>query len=228
MRIVFGNQKGGAGKSTLCALLANYLAIEKQVPVLVLDMDTQQSLRSMRERDLMVQTEMPYQIETMQTEEYAKYRQEFANKDIYILMDLPGTLDDEHLKAIIQDADYIICPFRYDFVSFVSTLDFTDVVESYIPKRTQNKEDREDKGHKDKAKKTIFYVPNMVKANVTYEQQQRANEMLSEKGVVTTPISDRVTLQRLQTYAITSEQKGIVETVFDFIYEAMNEPEPRV
>jgi chromosome partitioning protein len=218
MRIVFGNQKGGAGKSTLCALLANYLAIEKQVPVLVLDMDIQQSLRSMRERDLMVQTEMPYQIETMQTEEYAKYRQEFANKDIYILMDLPGTLDDKHLKAIIQDADYIICPFRYDFVSFVSTLDFTDVVESYIPKRTQ----------KGKAKNTIFYVPNMVKANVTYEQQQRANEMLSEKGVVTTPISDRVTLQRLQTYAITSEQKGIVETVFDFIYEAMNEPEPRV
>jgi chromosome partitioning protein len=225
MRIVFGNQKGGAGKSTLCALLANYLAIEKQVPVLVLDMDTQQSLWSMRERDLMVQTEMPYQIETMQTEEYAKYRQEFANKDIYILMDLPGTLDDKHLKAIIQDADYIICPFRYDFVSFVSTLDFTDVVESYIPKRTQNKEG---KGYKDKAKNTIFYVPNMVKANVTYEQQQRANEMLSEKGVVTTPISDRVTLQRLQTYAITGEQKGIVETVFDFIYEAMNEPEPRV
>jgi chromosome partitioning protein len=225
MRIVFGNQKGGAGKSTLCALLANYLAIEKQVPVLVLDMDTQQSLRSMRERDLMVQTEMPYQIETMQTEEYAKYRQEFANKDIYILMDLPGTLDDKHLKQIIQDADYIICPFRYDFVSFVSTLDFTDVVESYIPKRTQNKEG---KGYKDKAKNTIFYVPNMVKANVTYEQQQRANEMLSERGVVTTPISDRVTLQRLQTYAITGEQKGIVETVFDFIYEAMNEPEPRV
>jgi chromosome partitioning protein len=224
MRIVFGNQKGGAGKSTLCALLANYLAIEKQVPVLVLDMDTQQSLRSMRERDLMVQTEMPYQIETMQTEEYAKYRQEFASKDIYILMDLPGTLDDKHMKAIIQDADYIICPFRYDFVSFVSTLDFTDVVESYIPKRTQNKED---KGHKGKAKNTIFYVQNMVKANVTYEQQQRANEMLSEKGVVTTPISDRVTLLRLQTYAITSEQKGIVETVFDFIYEAMNEPEPK-
>jgi chromosome partitioning protein len=222
MRIVFGNQKGGAGKSTLCALLANYLAIEKQVPVLVLDMDTQQSLRSMRERDLTVQTDMPYQIETMQTEEYAKYRQEFANKDIYILMDLPGTLDDKHLKAIIQDADYIICPFRYDFVSFVSTLDFTDVVESYIPKRPQNKMD------KGKAKNTIFYVPNMVKANVTYEQQQRANEMLSEKGVVTTPISDRVTLQRLQTYAITSEQKGIVETVFDFIYEAMTEPEPRV
>jgi chromosome partitioning protein len=46
MRIVFGNQKGGAGKSTLCALLANYLAIEKQVPVLVLDMDSQQSLRN--------------------------------------------------------------------------------------------------------------------------------------------------------------------------------------
>ena len=222
MRIVFGNQKGGAGKSTLCALLANYLAIEKQVPVLVLDMDSQQSLRSMRERDMMVQAEMPYQIETMRTEEYAKYRQEFANKDIYILMDLPGTLDDKHLKAILQDADYIICPFRYDFVSFVSTLDFTDVVESYTPKHPQNKAGKENKG---KPNNRIFYVPNMVKANVNYEQQQKANETLSEKGVVTTPISDRVTLQRIQTYALTIEQKGIVETVFDFIYEAMKEPE---
>jgi chromosome partitioning protein len=225
MRIVFGNQKGGAGKSTLCALLANYLAIEKQVPVLVLDMDSQQSLRSMRERDMMVQTEMPYQIETMRTEEYAKYRQEFANKDIYILMDLPGTLDDKHLKVILQDADYIICPFRYDFVSFVSTLDFTDVVESYTSKRPQNKDGKENKG---KTNNRIFYVPNMVKANVNYEQQQKANDTLSEKGVVTTPISDRVTLQRIQTYALTLEQKGIVETVFDFIYEAMNEPEPSI
>jgi chromosome partitioning protein len=225
MRIVFGNQKGGAGKSTLCALLANYLAIEKQVPVLVLDMDSQQSLRSMRERDMMVQSEMPYQIETMRTEEYAKYRQEFANKDIYILMDLPGTLDDKHLKVILQDADYIICPFRYDFVSFVSTLDFTDVVESYAPKHSQNKDGKENKG---KTNNRIFYVPNMVKANVNYEQQQKANETLSEKGVVTMPISDRVTLQRIQTYALTLEQKGIVETVFDFIYEAMKEVEPQV
>jgi chromosome partitioning protein len=78
MRIVFGNQKGGAGKSTLCALLANYLAIEKQVLVLVLDMDSQQSLRNMRERDEMFHSEMPYPIETMSIGDYPKYRAKFA------------------------------------------------------------------------------------------------------------------------------------------------------
>jgi chromosome partitioning protein len=204
MRIVFGNQKGGAGKSTLCALLANYLAIEKQVPVLVLDMDSQQSLRNMRERDEMFHSEMPYPIETMSIGDYPKYRAKFAQSSAYILMDLPGSLNDKGLKPIIEDADYIICPFRYDFVSFVSTLDFTDVVTSYAPKRTLNKE--------------VFYVPNMVKPNVNYEQLQQANETLSESGKVTTAISDRVSLQRLQTYSLTAEQKGIVETVFDFIY----------
>jgi chromosome partitioning protein len=208
MRIVFGNQKGGAGKSTLCALLANYLAIEKQVPVLVLDMDSQQSLRSLRERDGLFHSEMPYPIETMSIGDYGKYRKEFAQSNVYILMDLPGTLNDTRLKPILEDADYIVCPFRYDFVSFVSTLDFTDVVSNYAPKRTQNKE--------------IFYVPNMVKPNVNYEQQQKAHDTLSESGQVTKAIPDRVTFQRLQTYTLTEEQKGIVESVFDFIYSSVH------
>ena len=30
MKVVFGNQKGGVGKSTLCVMLANYLTLVKK------------------------------------------------------------------------------------------------------------------------------------------------------------------------------------------------------
>jgi chromosome partitioning protein len=51
MRILIANQKGGAGKSTLCILFANYLAIEKKEEVLILDMDFQASVHEKWESD---------------------------------------------------------------------------------------------------------------------------------------------------------------------------------
>ena len=48
--IVFANQKGGVGKSTLCILLANYLAYWKK-DVCIIDTDLQQSATLQREQD---------------------------------------------------------------------------------------------------------------------------------------------------------------------------------
>jgi chromosome partitioning protein len=204
MIIAFGNQKGGAGKTTLCALLANYLSIEKHAPVMVLDMDVQQSLVNLRQRDAAQHQDMPYPIEIMHLTDYAKYRSKLNSTEAFILIDLPGTLNDEGMRSILQDADYIICPFRYDFISVVSTLDFTDVVSVYAPSKTSNRE--------------IFYIPNIVKAQVNYDQLQKTNDLLSEKGIVTASIADRISLQRIKTHALTFEQKEIVEATFGFIY----------
>ncbi len=52
MNIVFGNQKGGVGKSTLCIMLANYLTLVKKKQVLVIDMDFQKSINEQRKFDL--------------------------------------------------------------------------------------------------------------------------------------------------------------------------------
>ena len=49
--VLFANQKGGVGKTTLCALFANYLD-NKNVPLLVLDADIQQTLKDRRDDDL--------------------------------------------------------------------------------------------------------------------------------------------------------------------------------
>ncbi|HQS04420.1 MAG TPA: ParA family protein, partial [Daejeonella sp.] len=50
MVILIGNQKGGAGKSTLTLLFANYLATIRKRRVTVLDMDYQQSIASKSEK----------------------------------------------------------------------------------------------------------------------------------------------------------------------------------
>ena len=45
MNVLFGNQKGGVGKSTLCILLANYLSLIRKEECLILDLEFQSSIR---------------------------------------------------------------------------------------------------------------------------------------------------------------------------------------
>ena len=51
MNIVFGNQKGGVGKTTLAILFANYLA-EKNKKVIAIEMDVQKSIAQTRRYEL--------------------------------------------------------------------------------------------------------------------------------------------------------------------------------
>ena len=51
MIILFGNQKGGCGKTTNCIPFANYL-VEKGKEVIVLDLDFQRSLSDRRKEDI--------------------------------------------------------------------------------------------------------------------------------------------------------------------------------
>lgn len=48
--IVFANQKGGVGKSTLCILFANYLAYKRK-PVCIIDTDLQKTIMMQRRKD---------------------------------------------------------------------------------------------------------------------------------------------------------------------------------
>jgi chromosome partitioning protein len=205
MKIVFGNQKGGVGKSTLCIMLANYLTMVKKKVVVVLDMDFQKSIEERRQRDnTLVNEPMPYEVLTVDTGDYPHYSEQLSKIDDIVIIDLPGRLDDETLIPILKEADFVICPFDYEMSVFISTLTFAKFVKYF---------------DKDKA---IFFVPNRYKSSISYEIKDEVESELSPLGTITKPITDRVMLKRINTFEINEEQKKVVEEVFDFIYTKIN------
>src|SRR5436305_448590 len=101
MVILIGNQKGGAGKSTLTLLLANYLSLAKKQDVTVLDMDYQQSLAQKYEKAKMLENKEPYQVVAAGLEYFPDMQEVLmVNKEKIILIDLPGKLDDDGLIPV--------------------------------------------------------------------------------------------------------------------------------
>ena len=202
MNIVFGNQKGGVGKTTLAILFANYLA-EKNKKVIAIEMDVQKSIAQTRRYELELDETLknPYEVVYTALNDYPKFAAALKNTNVNLVIDLPGKLDDPHLVPILKDADVIVCPFDYDLRSFVSTSTFASVVKQL-----------------DKDKEIIF-IPNRIRSNINYELKDKVTEKLSSLGHVTKPIIERVALKRLSTFGITDEQKAIVGKIFDLIIQ---------
>ena len=202
MVIIIGNQKGGAGKSTLTLLLANYLAESRQKPVTVIDMDYQQSLVQKFDRAKVLENAEPYAVHAMALDQFPKRKKELKdNAEVLFLIDLPGKLDDDGLIEVFKAADLAICPFSYDEFTFESTVFFSLVLKRIKPALT------------------IVYVPNRVKANVKYEIMADVNEQLALLGEVTDGIPDRIDFQRATTYQTPDTVAALLLPVFDHIYK---------
>jgi len=183
MIILIGNQKGGAGKSTVTLLLANYLVQAKMKEVTVIDMDYQQSIAQKYERAKLLENTEPYTVVAASLEHFPGMKNILCTEEAQVvLIDLPGKLDDDGLIAVFESADLVICPFSYDEFSFESTVLFSVVL------------------RKINAKVPIAYVPNRVKATVKYETRYEVDEQLAKLGKVTTPLPDRIDFQRVSTF----------------------------
>lgn len=120
--ITFGNQKGGVGKSTLTMLAANSLS---QPPfnfkVIVLDLDKQKSLLTLREYDKSYyqMSPFPYTIVGTSTDELLKSEKlkSLDQEYDFILIDLGGKLDNnlspeaQEIGGALFNCDYIFMPF---------------------------------------------------------------------------------------------------------------------
>jgi len=183
MIILIGNQKGGAGKSTITLLLANYLTQAKKKEVTVIDFDYQQSIAQKYERAKLLENTEPYTVVAASLEHFPGMKNILCGDEKQIvLIDLPGKLDDDGLIAVFEAADLVICPFSYDEFSFESTILFSVVL------------------RKISQKVHIIYIPNRVKANVKYETRNDVDQQLIKLGTVTTPLPDRVDFQRVSTF----------------------------
>lgn len=202
MEIIFANQKGGVGKTSLSILFANYL-VTKGKKVIVIEMDIQQSITSTRNREIELGENLPpkpYEVIYTKLSDYPRIAEKLKSTDINIVIDLPGKMDDPHLVPVLKNGDLIVCPFDYDVRSFISTGTFASVIKKL-----------------DGAKE-IAFIPNRIKT-MNYELREEVHNSLKKLGFVTDDISDRAAVKRISTFGITDEQKGIVGKVFDLIIE---------
>lgn len=202
MVIIIGNQKGGAGKSTLTLLLANFLTQVKNIKVTVVDMDYQQSLAQKYEKSKVLENVAPYEVIAAGLEHFPVINRLMSEKPREVLLiDLPGKLDDDGLIPIFKAADLVICPFAYDEFSYESTILFSVVL------RQINQAS------------VIYYVPNRVKANVRYETQMDVNAQLLKIGKLAPAVPDRIDFQRTNTFMTPLAVLPLVLNAFEPLYE---------
>ena len=213
--IVFANQKGGVGKSTLCILLADYLAYWKK-DVCIIDTDLQLSATLQREQDkLTFGEEEPYSIQSFEvsdTKTMLALMENAQSQDGFVLFDAPGTIKDDGLAPMFIYADYIICPYEYEPKSLTSTRTFVMVINRLRQLNPQ-------------MKAQIYFVPNKVDARMgTREEQELWREMDAEFslcGIVAPPVGYRAQMKRVNTYYVPLPLKHAVYESFRFIVKSI-------
>lgn len=139
---MFGNQKGGIGKSTLSILTANALASpEFDYKVLVIDNDTQRSITSIRqydkdalEEELGTPYEFPYDVKALT---YAQIRDRIVDFDRdydFVFIDTPGRIDleedikQQEITKLLSFVDYVFVPFKGGALNLDSTLRYSKLL----------------------------------------------------------------------------------------------------
>jgi len=212
MIIVFGNQKGGVGKTTLCTLFANYIAAMGK-KTLVIDCDNQQTITEKRKAD---EKKYPdarflYNVQAFNItseENVFNLMQQLKAMNGVILIDAPGNLTQQGLMHIFSQADYVICPFQYETTSVNSTATFIMFLER-LKQRIPS------------MKTKIFFVVNRHDKRYGKKQElilwANTDKRLSVYGMVTPRIEIKADMQRYNTIEVMSNQRDIVTPSFKFI-----------
>ena len=207
--ILFTNIKGGVGKTSCCALFAQYLC-ENGYPVKVLDADIQASLSRHRERELAANPDaaIPWEVSTVDTTDRQSLQssiKEAMEFDGVVLFDMPGTLNAANLDLLYKAADLAVVPISYDFDTIDATGIFIKVIKGvknirlvFLPNRINSTENRADE----------------------MKQREETVKILGRIGRVTPRIKQSVVIKRYSTVsALDKYQKAAVEHAFNAIVE---------
>lgn len=210
--VVFANQKGGVGKSTLCILFANYLAMKKK-DVCIIDTDLQKTILMQRKKDLQIfeGQDEPYSIQDfdVQDPETMQELMDSASEvEGYVLFDSPGNVSEDGLVPLFVNADYIICPYEYEEKTLDSTGTFVQVINALRAANPQMKAE-------------IFFVPNRIDARIGTAEElkmwKQTDQIFKQLGRVTPRINSRATLKRVNTFELLTTQRDAVADAFDYI-----------
>lgn len=217
-KIVFANQKGGVGKSTLCILFANYLAWKKY-DVCVIDTDLQKTIKMQRKKDLELYEgeEEPYEVQDFDVQDPELMQQlmdSASETEGFVLFDSPGNVSEDGLVPMFTNADYIICPYEYEEKTLDSTGTFVQVVNA-LRRVTPDMDAK------------LFFVPNRIDVRIGTADELRmwkqTDAIFKQLGSVTPRITARASLKRINTMEITPSQREAVKQAFDFIIRRIRE-----
>ncbi|MCR5077393.1 MAG: ParA family protein [Prevotella sp.] len=215
-KIVFANQKGGVGKSTLCILFANYLAW-KGKEVCIIDTDLQKTILMQRQKDVQLYEgeEEPYNVQDFDVADPETMQQlmdSASQVEGYVLFDSPGNISEDGLAPLFVDADYIICPYEYEDKTLDSTGVFVQVLNAL-------------REHNPQMHAQIFFVPNRIDPRIGTTDEQRmwreTDDIFKNYGKVTPVVNSRATLKRTNTFELVATQREAVKSAFEYILKRM-------
>ena len=217
-KIVFANQKGGVGMSTLCILFANYLAWKKQ-DVCIIDTDLQKTISMQRKKDMDIYegVEEPYTVQDFDVQDPDTMQQlmdSASETEGFVLFDSPGNVSEDGLVPMFTSADYIVCPYEYEEKTLDSTGMFIQVVNA-LRQTTPEMEAR------------LFFIPNRIDVRIGTADElkmwKQTDAIFKQLGSVTPRITARAALKRINTFEITAAQREAVKPAFDFMIRRMKE-----
>lgn len=199
--IIFTTIKGGTGKTTLCASAATFL-VQLGIPVIVLDADIQQSLYRHRQRDLAAHPseDIPFQVQFLNTADIEGVKsmiQRAKKLPCCILVDCPGNIQDQALKAIFEAADIAVIPFELNSDSLDATIMFGKLFQKHFT-----------------AKK--YFIPNKVSAvfekrgDVRKAREDAMSSLDKKLGIVTADIRHTTNMNSYSTLEWYNREKKIV------------------
>lgn len=216
-KIVFANQKGGVGKSTLCILFANYLS-SRGKDVCIIDTDLQKTILMQRQKDRLLYEgeDEPYNVQDFDVTDVETMQnlvESASQVEGYVLFDSPGNISEDGLAPLFVGADVIICPYEYEDKTLDSTGTFVQVLNVL-------------RQHNPQMHAQLFFVPNRIDPRIgTAEEQEmwrKTDEVFGNFGKVTPVVNSRATLKRTNTYELLGTQRDAVKKTFDFMLKRMN------
>ena len=213
--ILFANQKGGVGKTTLCGLFANYLAVNQHVPLLVIDADPQQTFYGRRKDDLRKEQDVFYKVQSMtikNLESTHVIMQNLRTLPGTTVIDTPGSLTQEGMLQLLINADYIICPYHYD----LNTIDSTRAFILAVFKLRQRHPE---------IKAQLIFVCNKHDVRVGKGSELKAwkivDEYFQKFGILTPRVGNYADLERYNTIGNSDKVEKLTKRCFDFIFKTI-------
>ena len=207
--VLFSNLKGGTGKTTLSTLFATY-CVEKGLPVVVLDADTQRSLDKNRADDIKSDNSpIPWTVYPFRVDDTIESKiRGIKQVPGIVLIDCPGTVDNPNLKFIFNAADIAVMPFRFDRMNVRETVTFAEIFRMI-------------------SKAMLLFLPNMVTQYDTKRDALRlamdtAENELRKHGNILPCITECLAVRDSNTLAMNYKQRTAVRQAFDPIIDIIN------